>query len=257
MIEKTLYIHSAYEKQKELLMDIIPAHDELLTYHQEFTGKLKKADRYGKTVQISEKQFPKVYEIVKDLSEIAEIDIPEVFVYEDFYYGAEAKGNIIEISAKTLEDFTLNQLRFLLAREICKIKDKMTDVSKLVDVSEEALANISTFPGRKILARSLRLKYSQWSRAANYSADAYGYLMMPDLKVCITVILALVLNNLTLVRNMDIVEYLGQAKRIYRLDDAVSRYTENDEQVPYGPLRIKYLMSFATSLPVIKYFDRK
>lgn len=257
MIKREIYIHRDYEHQKGLLLDIIPVQEELLTYHKEYAGKLKKADRYGKTVQLSPKQFPKVYKCVADLAAIAEIPVPEVFVYEDFYYGAEAKSHIIEVSAKTIVDFSIEQLRFLFAREICKIKNDMTTVDKLVNVAGEVLEKAPSFPGRETLKTSLFLKHSQWSRTANYSADAYGYLMMPDLKVCISVILALVLNNLTLVKNVNISEYLAQAKKIYMLNDAVSRYTENDEQVPYGPLRIKYLISYASSINVLKFLKER
>ena len=47
--------------------------------------------------------------IVNEISSNMDIDNPTVYVYEDYYYGAESYGISrywIELSAKTIQDFT-------------------------------------------------------------------------------------------------------------------------------------------------------
>ena len=43
---------------------------------------------------------------------------------------------------------------------------------------------------------------------------------------------------------VNINEYIAQASDIYLLDDVISRFSQNDEKIPYGPLRIKNLLAF-------------
>ena len=44
---------------------------------------------------------------------------------------------------------------------------------------------------------------------------------------------------------VNINEYIAQTSDIYLLDDVISRFSQNDEKIPYGPLRIKNLLAFA------------
>lgn len=88
---------------------------------------------------ITQKQFPEVYRIVNEISSDMDIDSPTVYVYEDYYYGAESYGIShywIELSAKTKQDFTEAELRFLVAREIYKMGKIDIKVSILRDIAK-------------------------------------------------------------------------------------------------------------------------
>lgn len=72
-----------------------------------------------------------------------DIDNPTVYVYEDYYYGAESYGIShywIELSAKTIQDFTEAELRFLRGVQIhlqsgCKEMDlraKLRLISEII-----------------------------------------------------------------------------------------------------------------------------
>lgn len=255
MDKKDSYFHPQYWDKTDTLEEVLSFQDEILTYYKEYEVKLKKPDLWGKTIHVTERQFPKVYQCLKQLAECAEIDTPNLFLYEDLYYGAEAKGIEkfrIEMSAKTLADLSFEAVRFLLAREVCRIRWGMV---KLTTVSEQTLSMVektNILPGLETFVKSLTIHYSQWSRLANYTADCYGYMVTKNLGECVNTILALVLNNLTLVKHLDIYEYLAQAQEIYMLDDMVSRYSQNDEKIPYGALRIKNLLAYAASKKYIK-----
>ncbi len=250
-----IYFHPAYEAKAKALNDMIPCQDEIIACYAEYEGKLKKPDLYGKTVQVTERQFPKIYELVNELAENAEIDIPKIYIYEDFYYGMEAKGAgrpRIEISAKTLSDFTPEMVKFLLGREICRIKHGMVKLGRAAEQALAMMESTKLIPFTDSLVQGLTISYANWSRTSHYTADLYGYLVTRDIGACIKAILALVLNNLELVEKVDVRDYLKQARGIYLLDDTVYRYSQNDEKVPYGPLRIRNLLAFAASSDVIE-----
>lgn len=255
-----IYFHKFYFEKLAALEKITPFQNDVLTYHLEFEGKLKKPDLYGKTVRITERQMPELWNLVKKISEAEEISPPPTFVYEDFYYGVEAKGAAIprlEISAKTIEDLSTAALEFLIAREVCRIKWKMQKISLAMDLilelSEENNFLTNIIPGVKTLSDGLRVTYANWSRLSHYTADNFGYLVSRDISVCVRAILALVLNNAKLAEKIDIAEYLGQMKDIYLLGDLVSRFSENDEIIPYGPLRVRNLLAFAAREDVINF----
>ena len=243
MSEEASYFHPMYLEKTKELDELIPFKDEIITCYREFEGKLKKPDLLGKTVRVSEHQFPELYHQIKEMADRVEIQMPKIFLYEDFYYGVEAKGAAsprIELSAKTVADFSAPALNFLIAREICRIKYGMV---KIATVSEQALRmieEVSLIPHTETLSKSFQINYAAWSRLSHYTADCFGYYLVRDLDSCVKAILTLVLNNVKLVDHLNVTEYMAQAKDIYLLDDIVSRYSENDEKVPYGPLRLNF-----------------
>lgn len=252
------YFHPMYEEQTKAYEEWLPYQDEILMVYKDFDGRKMAPDRLGKTVRVDATQFPGLYERVRAMAERAGIAVPKIFLYEDYYYGVEAKGADsprIEISAKTVADTSEAELDFLLAREICRIKHGMVKLAAVGEQVMRMLADTSIVPGAEYLRKGFQLKYASWSRTAHYSADCYGFLVTQDIKACVSAIMLLVLNNVELVRNLNIATYMKQAKDIYLLDDVVARYSENDEKVPYGPLRVKNLIAFATSAEVLKELE--
>ena len=255
-----IYFHPRYFEKLTELERMMPFQNEVLTYYIEFEGRIKKPDLHGKTLRLSERQMPEIWATVKKFSLAANISPPSVHVYEDFYYGVEAKGvnsARLEISAKTITDLSAEALAFLIAREICRIKWSMyktaTAMEQALEMSNEKNLLTNLLPGVQTLSESLRVTYAGWSRLSHYTADRFGYLATRDISVCVRTILALVLNNVKLAEKVNIREYLRQMNAIYLLDDLVSRFSENDETVPYGPLRIKNLLAFASTEEVINF----
>lgn len=257
---RELYFHPLYFEKLTALEKMMPLQNEVLTYYTEFEGRLKKPDLYGKTLRLSERQMPELWEIVQKVSSIGEIIPPPIFVYEDFYYGVEAKGAAsprLEISAKTIEDLSIDSLTFLIAREICRIKWDMQKTAltmeQVLEMADEKNLLTNLLPGAQTLSEGLRITYASWSRLSHYTADRFGYLVSHNISVCVRTILSLVLNNVKLAAKVNIKEYLKQMSDIYMLDDLVSRFSENDETIPYGPLRIKNLLAFASTEEVIHF----
>lgn len=97
---------------------------------------MKQPDFLGKTVKVTQRQFPEIYKIMMEISHCINIECPNVYVYEDYYYGAESYGiNTfwIELSAKTIQDFSSDELKFVLAREVYKIADGVTKQKTMME----------------------------------------------------------------------------------------------------------------------------
>lgn len=249
MISKLSYLHTLEEELYEKIMDNIPFREEIMHNFINYDEKIRKPDLLGKTVQITEKQFKNIFDIVNKLSFKSNITPPKCFVYEDFYYGMESKGigePWIEISAKTLQDFTESELCFLLGKELCNIKLNHTQTYTMINEFLSAAAS-SNVLGSDTVAKSYKVMLYKWCRVSNYSSDCYGYLMSRSLPQSISAILKLVLNNSYLAKNIDLKEYIKQAEKINELDDNIYNFTKLDEQVPYAPYRIKNLLSYASS----------
>ena len=173
-----------------------------------------------------------------------------MYIYEDFYYGVESKGGDkpwIEISAKTVEDFSKEELKFLIAREICAINLKHTYYKTLIEQTLRVLEDSNSLIGIDTFLKTLKSNVYRWHRITNYTCDNFAYIMCGDLKVCINSILKTILNSSFLVKNINISEYLNQSIEINKLNDTVYNFTKDDEKIPYGPFRIKNLLAFSSS----------
>ncbi len=232
----------AYEQYKNGVMfqkDIENVFDEI-------DYKTKLPDLLGKTVCVTDKQFPSLHQTVMDICSKENIRYPEIYVYEDYYYGAESYGVSnpwIEISAKTLQDFSTNELVFVISRELYKIKDGVTKQRTMMEERFKAIQRVAPDQLEKIS----KMSFYHWYRLANYTADNYGYLICGSLKDAVNAILLMVLNSRMLAENTNVKEFIGQASKINMLDDGVYNYTKADESMPYAPHRIQNLMSYAIS----------
>lgn len=245
-MERSCYINEKQDEAYRQYEDGVTFQKDIEKVFDEIDYKIKLPDFLGKTVKVTQKQFPEVYKMVKELSAVLEIESPAVYVYEDYYYGAESYGIShfwIELSAKTIQDFSVQELRFLMARELYKIADGVTKQKTMMDERFKMIRQVA--PDE--LEKMSRLSFYHWYRLTNYSADNFGYLMCGSMKVSVQTILKLVLNSIMLAEQVDVKEFIGQASEINRQDDMVSNYTKADEAIPYAPHRIQSLLAYAVS----------
>lgn len=240
------YVHRRQNEAYAQYREGIVFQKDIEKVYTDIDCKLKQPDYLGKTVRVSKKQFPEVYQIIQDMSDYEKLECPLVYVYEDYYYGAESYGieNFwIELSAKTIQDLTDMELQFVLAREIYKIADGVTKQRTMMEERFKVIRQIA--PDQ--IEKSSKLSFYHWYRLANYSADNYGYLMCGSVKSSVDAILKMVLNSIMLAEQVNVKEFISQASEINRLDDMVSNYTKSDESVPYAPHRIQNLLAYAVS----------
>ncbi len=240
------YIHKGQNEAYSQYRDGVMFQEDIEKVYDEIDYRIRRPDLLGKTVRVSARQFPDVNRMVEALSGQAGISAPPVYVYEEYYYGAESYGISepwIELSAKTVQDFTEDELCFVLAREIYKISDGVAKQRTMMEERFKAMRMVA--PDQ--LEKASRLSFYHWYRLANYSADNYGYLSCGSIRNSIGAILKMVLNSTMLAGQVDVREFIGQASEINRLDDMVSNYTKADESVPYAPHRIQSLLAYAVS----------
>ncbi|MFW6030426.1 MAG: M48 family metallopeptidase [Halanaerobiales bacterium] len=250
MINEVDFIHPLEEIFFEEMMRTIGFDKQIMFYYKNYTQKMEMPDLIGKTVKATENQFTKLYQLNQELSNFIGIETPDIYVYEDFYYGVESKGAgpyWIEISAKTLWDFSEQELKFLLAREIADIYLKHTYYYTMIDKLLDAIQNSGSIVGSDTLKNYWKIVMYKWSRVSHYSSDNFGYLLTSEMKVCVSSIVKLILNNKYLAEKINIAEYIRQSEEINEFNDNVSNLTKMDEKVPYGPFRIKNLLAYASS----------
>ena len=202
------YIHNKQDEAFEQYRSGVMFQESIEKVYEEIDYKMKQPDFLGKTVRVTQKQFPEVYQIVKGLVVKEQIELPEIYVYEDYYYGAESYGinkPWIELSAKTIQDFTKEELTFVLAREIYKIADGVTKQKTMMEQRFKAIRQMSPDEFEQVS----KLSFYHWYRLANYSADNYGYLMCGSIKSSINAILMMVLNSKMLAGQVDVKEFIG------------------------------------------------
>ncbi len=248
MLKKQDYVHIGtdeafdnYKKESILGNDIEKVYTAV-------EYRMKRPDLLGKTLLVSERQFSGLNQIVIELCTYMEMDKPDIYVFEDFFYGIESYGMgdyWIEISAKTIRDFTDTELRFLIAREMYKIKSGVVYQCMLRNQLFQMQSSIPAIGD--MIEKTSKMKFNHWCRLENFTADNYGYLMCRDLNACVNAIVGMVLNSKTMLSEIDMGEFIKQASAINKLDDTVSNYTKADEILPYAPYRVESLLAYAIS----------
>ena len=277
MINSNIYMHKDEERiLKRLKKAMLVDSSELIEYYKNFEEDSLLPDLIGKTVEINSEQFPRIYKIVKKIAEKLEIDIPKIYTFESFYYDVNAEGldfPWINISSKAIIDLNNKELEFLIARQMCHIKEDHNKYEILCEQQSKLLlmaANLGSQAASVIPMGSIgvgeiadvkssqfKLIASQWSRISEYSADFCAYLISKDIKSAISAIKKTILNSSILADEMNLKSYLKQGEDITKLDSIISQYSIFDEQIPYGPFRIKELVAFASSLKVKTFLKEK
>lgn len=250
MIDKFLYQHPLEETYLKHIKDSGFFLEEIIDNYKNFEEKYRLPDLLGKTLKVGEKQFPKIYAICKDVCTMLDMKIPNIYIYEDFYYGVESKGASIpwiEISSKTVEDFEEEELTFLIAKQLCSIKLGHTYNQTLIDETLEAYNKGQIMIGADTMIESMNVIMCKYSRISHYTSDRFGYIVTKNLSSCISAITKCILNSYFLSKNLDLNEFIKQAQSINELNESAYDYTKMDERIPYGPFRVKNLIAYAAS----------
>ncbi len=243
-------------KAEKMLLRFLIGKDILFQHYTQMMEPLLIPDLYGKSIRVTEKSFPEIYKKNKILSSYFEVKPPDIFIYENFYYGAEVVGLTnpwIELSAKTLTDFDEKEINFLLGAQIAMIKHKYfinkTHANQILNSfdlieSTPGLNLINAFGTMEGFEKGFKLIYYNWNREVVHTTDLYGLMCCGSLKMSINVILKMIINDPNLVKNIDIPQYVNQKDFFNSLKGIIAYYTKYDESFPYGPTRIARLLRF-------------
>lgn len=230
--------------------------DVIFQYYKQLVEPMLIPDLYGKTIKVTNKVFSNIFILNQKISKIFGIKPPDIYVYESFYYGADTCGLSepwIEISSKTISDFSEDELVFILAKQISHIflehhitKTHAEHLIKTINATESipGVGLLNTFGLIDLSSKALELIYLNWHREITHTQDIYGMLFCGNLISACNAIIKLVINDSNLAKQITISDYLKQANYLASLKGVVAFYTVFDESVPYGPTRIKELIKF-------------
>jgi len=270
MINRNMYIHKKEDEVTKKLNESLISEEykeQLIDFYRKFDEQMLLPDLVGKSVEINEYQFPHIYDIVKKQARILNIQIPKIYVFESFYYEVNAEGYDIpwiQLSSKTLEDFSKKELEFAIGRQMCHIKEDHIKYEILCEQFSKAIRIVgqvgvgafsfipagSTITGEalEVYASRFKLTSCQWSRISEYTADNCGYLLCNDIEASISAIKKQIVNSKKLADEMKLSSFVEQTKTINSMNSDISRFSILDEQIPYGPFRIKELIAFSSSI---------
>lgn len=243
-------------KAEQLLTKFLVAKDLLFQHYTQLVEPMLIPDLHGKTVRVSPSTFPFIDKQRLLISKYLRISPPEIFVYENFYYGAEIVGLTkpwMEISSKTISDFSPQEITFLIAQQFSHIylhhyvlKTHSEQLLKSLQFVETTtgINLINLFGTIDGLEEAIRLVYYNWTREIAHTADFYGLLFCGKIDVAVNVIIKMIINNSELAESVNKSEYIKSNDYFSSLDGVVSFYTKLDEPLPYGPVRIAEMIKY-------------
>ena len=250
MINKKIYINQYEDEYLKEMETMSILFDEVADQYKNFEEKMRLPDLLGKTLKVSESQFKEVYEIAIDICNKINMRVPHIYIYEDVYYRVESIGvenPWIELSSNVIENFTKDELVFMLAKEICDIHLGHTYYQTLIDEAMKVYRKHNKMPFSNIMNDSIYINMCRWSRVSNYTSDNFAYMMCKNIDSCINAILKSIFNSNFMINNINISEFIKQGESLNLLNDSIYNNAKLDERIPYGPYRIKNIIAYASS----------
>lgn len=261
------FTHPDEHKSLHKIQKLIIAEKAILDNHELIKERLSIPDLSGKTIMVTERQFSGVHKIVKQAAQLLNIPIPPTYVFDTYFYSVDSEGYKsprLEISSRTIEDFSEAELKFLIGSKMAHIACGHLKYEVLIEGLLEALPKIDSIPiignfinalpATQAMEMYYKINFFDWYRNSILSADRFGLLFSGSLESSVTALLKLILNNQKLVDSIYLQDYLAQRENINTLLGIVAFYTKSDEAIPYGQERILNLFGFShqNSYVVIK-----
>ena len=188
----------------------------------------------GSSVRVHERQYPRVFEIVKSACAALEIPMPFVFVREDNYVPAVALGfgepYALVLSSHWIELFADDELAFMIGRELGHIAAGHTRFHSLLSVNGNENALIS-------------LIFGAWLRRCALTCDKVGLLCCGSVDAAIRAMGIAAFHEFG--RKVDYEAFAQQDAEVQ--SDTVLRWGEWLSSEPYATRRIAALRYFIVS----------
>ena len=203
---------------------------------------LLRSEILGTTVKVTDKQFPKLYEIVVDCASRLHIPVPTVYVAPDVgVLNAHTFGtnddSFIVVNGVLVDHLSDDELHFVLGHECGHIQNShvvyMTALYYLVNMANAFVRWIVT-PATMAL--------QAWSRQAEITCDRAGLICCGDMEPAMSALTRLALGSHRLAERLDLDEYL---KQLDESREGMGRVMELFHSHPYLPKRVEALRLFA------------
>jgi Zn-dependent protease with chaperone function len=188
----------------------------------------------GSSVRVHERQYPRVFTIVRDACAGLEIPMPLVFVREDNYVPVVALGfgvpYALVLSSHWIELFADDELSFMIGRELGHIAAGHTRFHSLLSVNGNENAFIS-------------LIFGAWLRRCALTCDKVGLLCCGSIDAAVRAMGIAAFHEFG--RLVDYEQFADQGAEVQA--DSVLRWGEWLSSEPYATRRIASLRRFIAS----------
>ncbi|OBF48797.1 M48 family metalloprotease [Mycolicibacterium monacense] len=144
--------------------------------------------------RLSRRQAASIFRHVEEISAIAGMQTPRVFLNTHHEVNASALGQhnpILTLHSALVDQFTEAQLRAVIAHELGHIKCQHTFYKVVTNKFAPIAAMAASVPGGSLIALALQWHLNDWSRKAELSADRFGLLVTDDLETVQTMLIQL------------------------------------------------------------------
>lgn len=208
-----------------------------------FWKSMEKNELLGKSVKVTRRQFPELYEQIMDCAEILDVAPPTVYVSQSprlnaGTYGTETEAFVI-LNSELVQVFEPEELKFVLGHECGHLQNNHVvyhTAAQFLTQGVVAFVRWAVAPAKMAL--------SAWSRRGEITCDRAGLLCCRDEEVARQAMLKLAVGGGSLMDEIDVDEYMHQLED---LQSGLGRFKEFFEDHPYLPKRIEALRLFAES----------
>lgn len=197
----------------------------------------------GSTVRVSPQQLPRMYRIAKECADTLGVAVPTLYVMNSpvmnaFTFGTD-EDSIIVVHSKLIDDFTDEELKFVVGHEMGHIQNKHVVYGTALRLLK---TNLSIF--LRWIAPPAEMALAAWARRAEITCDRAGLLCVGDLQVAERTFMKMACGSTKLYDELDTVAYLEQLEATQQ---GMGRLGEMLMSHPYLPKRIRALQIFAES----------
>mgnify|MGYP006285767267 CR=1 FL=1 len=208
-----------------------------------FWKTMEKNELLGKSVKVTRRQFPSLYENVLDCAETLDVAPPTVYVSQNPVlnagtYGTDTEAFVI-LNSALVDRFDDEELKFVLGHECGHLQNNHV----VYHTAAQFLAQgVVSFVRWAVAPAQVAL--SAWSRRGEITCDRAGLLCCRDEETAYQSIMKIAVGSDKLMDEIDLEEYMDQLED---LQSGLGRVKEYFEDHPYLPKRIQALQLFAES----------
>ena len=208
-----------------------------------FWKSMEKNELLGKSVKVTGRQFPGLYEAVIDCADTLDIAPPTVYVSKNPHlnagtYGTDTEAFIILHSA-LVDAFEEPELKFVLGHECGHLQNNHVVYHTAAQFLTQGVASFVRWA-----VAPAKVALSAWSRRGEITCDRAGLICCADEEVACNSIMRLAVGSERLMKEVDLNEYMEQLED---LQEGFGRVKEYFEDHPYLPKRVRALKLFAES----------
>ena len=253
-----IVIHPADQSGLDNLKSL-PLFETLIKgFHEIYDDKVVKMDNLGKYIHVTPKQYPDLYFLLKETCEVLGLKKePDLYLGPGYInaFTSSITDPCIILSSGVLQTCNRDEIMFIIGHEIGHIMCKHLLYTQMSNLLPKILASAGrlTMGATNLIGLGVELRFRQWSRSAEFTADRFGLMACQNVGSSITTLLKLSGAPPNMINQIDLNEYLKQYDEYSAFVDAGLNKAANfmakiDDTHPYSILRVKELINYANKM---------